>query len=371
MARFISRREAARKLGVTSQTISNYLKEGKLNGMRYNGRTLVDSITLNAILNNSIQMTILQDKINLEEKKTTEIINKLIKHQTEIFSVLKTLESVDNEQILSEFIVFMLNRFSYNEKNRVNDYNILYKLFKGKNIIEVSEEDRCGIGYISKLICDVFDASVLSWNDDNILMKTIDDTDLSIRSKNVLKKHGFQHLIDLLKVNDLKEIKGLGKHCITEIENLKKKISLAGACISDSICFNIQGDDGVYRNEHDRFYLNYIWKQCDSISKENEKKLEEYDYLHKNGQIITYIVSDCFGCYKIGKTVNMRDRLMNFYVCNPTIKIEGLIYEDCENELHQICRKRNICGEWFLLTETEVRLILNHRFDLLKESIEY
>ena len=75
-----------------------------------------------------------------------------------------------------------------------------------------------------------------------------------------------------------------------------------------------------------------------------------------------YLVKGTNGYYKIGRTLNIADRMKTFSVKLPfDVELEHTIESDdyiaAEKELHKRYAKRRVNGEWFALTEADVKRI--------------
>ena len=81
------------------------------------------------------------------------------------------------------------------------------------------------------------------------------------------------------------------------------------------------------------------------------QKDNEYKY--------TYILTDKSGKYKIGRTSDLKKRFSTLCVSNPTIKIIAIIIGDAEEELHRRFRNKQVKGEWFDLSDFDIKYILN------------
>lgn len=73
--------------------------------------------------------------------------------------------------------------------------------------------------------------------------------------------------------------------------------------------------------------------------------------------IYTYIMSDSSGLYKIGKSVSPQIRVNQLKTGNPTIKLEFYISGDHENRLHKLFKNKNLNGEWFKLSNDDLKTI--------------
>lgn len=81
-----------------------------------------------------------------------------------------------------------------------------------------------------------------------------------------------------------------------------------------------------------------------------KKWSERFNY--KTLNIFTYLMYD--GKYfKIGKTRNIKKRLLSIKTNNPDIKLLCLADYDCENYLHSKYKKYRHKGEWFLFKKED------------------
>lgn len=74
----------------------------------------------------------------------------------------------------------------------------------------------------------------------------------------------------------------------------------------------------------------------------------------------TYVMSDCSGLYKIGKSINPVDRKKMLAIGNPTLKLEFYIEGDRELELHRYFKHKRESGEWFRLNKNDLKIIRNY-----------
>lgn len=71
----------------------------------------------------------------------------------------------------------------------------------------------------------------------------------------------------------------------------------------------------------------------------------------------TYFMTDNTGFIKIGKSANIPDREKGLRIGNPTLTFLFAINKDIENELHDRFKDKCINGEWYKLTEGELKAI--------------
>lgn len=79
----------------------------------------------------------------------------------------------------------------------------------------------------------------------------------------------------------------------------------------------------------------------------------------KNGFV--YLLEDSSGYIKIGCSQDIKKRIENIQSNNPTIKVLKLIETNditgLESKLHKAFANKRIKGEWFLLTEDDIKQI--------------
>lgn len=94
---------------------------------------------------------------------------------------------------------------------------------------------------------------------------------------------------------------------------------------------------------------------------------ENFEYVGK--EIVTYIATDSSGYYKIGKTTDLKKRILSFCGTNPTFKIVATVNMDIESVLHNKFINQRVKGEWFkLLMEDVLCLISEYGFVLSDET---
>lgn len=84
----------------------------------------------------------------------------------------------------------------------------------------------------------------------------------------------------------------------------------------------------------------------------NPKKVEKYI-------VYTYLMTDASGYVKIGKSKNVKIRIVTLRIGNPTLKIIGTLDKNIESKLHIKFKDKRIIGEWFSLSEDELLDIIN------------
>lgn len=86
-------------------------------------------------------------------------------------------------------------------------------------------------------------------------------------------------------------------------------------------------------------------------------KLDE-NIFKMRGRGFVYMISNMKGLYKIGRTINPKQRIRAIETQMGAkvelIQISDYIfeYEELENELHQLCKDKLVMGEWYKLTDT-------------------
>lgn len=89
------------------------------------------------------------------------------------------------------------------------------------------------------------------------------------------------------------------------------------------------------------------------------RNMIDYSYITQGNAV--YLM-ECNGLYKIGFSNDVKARLQDVQISNPyTVTLEHVIYAnnhaELEYELHQIFKHKNIRGEWFSLTSSDVSSI--------------
>lgn len=73
----------------------------------------------------------------------------------------------------------------------------------------------------------------------------------------------------------------------------------------------------------------------------------------------TYIMTDASGYYKIGRSKSPRAREHTLMSQDPNIRMIAVCIVDFEKELHSKYRKKNIRGEWFSLSDNDLKEIIS------------
>lgn len=74
----------------------------------------------------------------------------------------------------------------------------------------------------------------------------------------------------------------------------------------------------------------------------------------------TYIAIDYTSYCKIGKSTKVEEREKQLKIGNSSIKMIVIIDEDVEKELHKYYEKKNVNGEWFKLSKSDIQYVCSH-----------
>lgn len=96
------------------------------------------------------------------------------------------------------------------------------------------------------------------------------------------------------------------------------------------------------------------------MTTEELKKYGCYKRRRKKDGANTYIMTDCSGLYKIGRSKDPEKRLAHLKGGNPTIKLLAICREDIELLLHKKYEPQNVYLEWFRLSSYEVNEIISY-----------
>ena len=77
----------------------------------------------------------------------------------------------------------------------------------------------------------------------------------------------------------------------------------------------------------------------------------------QNGEIWTYIASDLSNTYKIGQSTDIKGRIRDLSIGNPTIKLNFIIRGNVESALHKTFKEKRFIGEWYRLTKDDIKRI--------------
>jgi len=118
-------------------------------------------------------------------------------------------------------------------------------------------------------------------------------------------------------------------------------------CFSKNIPFDSKEN---YENRNDDF-INFVL----NINNPNKNKTS-----NKANDIKTYIMFDInTGYYKIGKSINPLFREKTLQSEKPTINLIHTINQNIERDLHKTYNNKRIRGEWFALTENDIKSIMD------------
>ena len=163
----------------------------------------------------------------------------------------------------------------------------------------------------------------------------------------VIKKYSLMAAKEVLLVDDVSILTGISKStiykmtCNRSIPHYKPN----GKCIyfDKREIENWMRQNRVNTNEEaEQKALAYILKG-------KEEKPEAKTYI---------VLDDNTGLYKIGKAVNVENRLSGLRCANPGLQLIAYNIKNVENELHQKCKKYHVFREWFDIPEKELRKII-------------
>lgn len=83
-------------------------------------------------------------------------------------------------------------------------------------------------------------------------------------------------------------------------------------------------------------------------------EIDGMKYRRSPKDVITYILTDNSGLYKIGSTTNLNERLKQLSIGNPNIQLCFYLKCDVERILHDKFASKRVKGEWFKLTKEDL-----------------
>lgn len=303
MGKLLTRQQAAEKLGVTPQTVSNWLKTGILKDAGVNRITKIDEKTLDRFGPSLKELAATEQKIREAQaeadalcKKEQErlkdirraygVLNlggddvlraKIIKGvlcaavnggvicEREYNVLCRLLEkeratAIAEEYGLSRASIYLIARKGVGKIAEMQDYRELQdEVEKAREKVAAADElivlQRNEIGRLTKELSayvppvaepEAGDAEVLAMRD---LLKTkIVDLDLSVRTLICLKSYDIETLSDVVTYNktDLLKIRNFGKKSLAEVEDVLDSLDLSfGMDISK---YMLEGTDAKYRS---------------------------------------------------------------------------------------------------------------------------
>lgn len=268
--RLISRQEAAEILQCDQQTISNWVEWGIIKGHMVNRRLMVDSKTIEAVLDSAqdanraktrieaIKRELLKEEQELQSKvndvrnalrlwKHTSVgyigreavYNMLLSYQplfseTEL-SIIKSLievgdiSAVANNYGLSSTRIVQITCKVVRKIRNAERYDILFK--KIDRLEEENENLKQQLILAGEKVEKVDEKSVL-------LSKNIVDLPFTVRAINVMKMAGIQTVGDMMSMrqSDLMKLRNMGRKTMRELEEFADKYGLEfGMKIPDSL----------------------------------------------------------------------------------------------------------------------------------------
>lgn len=288
MERLISRYEAAEILGVTPQTITNWMDSGVINGHRikHNGRThqMVDRNTVMSILDDAKDIEKTEERIakmkeELEEEERNFNFKKAIVDKTgvdqratvAVIDIAKSfvgyylqdrtrmrdivMDFIDGlqlttiaqkngitaertRQIVCKAARIMLETETYEDMKKKNEA-LEHRLGELENAYKMTSAELNRIEAVIRkhqILCDGVDGVTISATEDeqatirlfNLLKERLVDFDLSVRALNCLKSIGCETVGDVVqqrKINFLK-CRNFGKKSLCEIEDFVESLGL-------------------------------------------------------------------------------------------------------------------------------------------------
>jgi hypothetical protein len=127
-------------------------------------------------------------------------------------------------------------------------------------------------------------------------------------------------------------------------------------------CYNYLSEDVFYKRiirdlRRAKRGVNHI--KFKTLS--DEECQADYEVLKQNKITKTYIIKENnSGLYKIGKSTTPKHRERTLQSQIPNIDIIKIWDKDIEKELHHKYRNHRVRGEWFDLTNIQIRYICTH-----------
>jgi excisionase family DNA binding protein len=117
------------------------------------------------------------------------------------------------------------------------------------------------------------------------------------------------------------------------------------------------------------------WMRQNRVNTNEESEQKALAYILKGKEekpeAQTYIVLDVNShLYKIGKAVNIENRLSGLRCANPGLQLIAYNIKNVENELHQKCKKYHVFREWFDIPDKELRKIIKD-YEFNVEGIDF
>ena len=245
--RLLSRQDAAEFLNCSQQTVTNWVKDGIIQGHKIDGRLFVDRDSLIAIVDdvNEIEMTKkkiseLKEQIASEEemlnqkRESLNLANASTKNinRNSLLAIISSYRKILPEK---EYIVLkesLLNRdlSSIAENLDIDEKRIIKIAERGckrikyvdvDKILDENESMRKQIGELQKENKNLRNGVVTTPKKNNALLAMrIKNSDLSVRAINTMYSFGLDTIGDLtlIRKEDLMKMRNMGKKTIAEIE---------------------------------------------------------------------------------------------------------------------------------------------------------
>ena len=138
MRKLITRSEAAKDLGVSSQTISNWIRRGLIQGQMIGGFQYVEIDTLKTQQSKLKELVLIQTELDSMIERNKQDLNALKDRQEELRKYLRIDRLTHGRNINQELILMVL----WLSKDYLNarEYDIMTDFVKGENIEEQSRK---------------------------------------------------------------------------------------------------------------------------------------------------------------------------------------------------------------------------------------
>lgn len=236
----------------------------------------------------------------LESQDWKQLSKKEKKEIKELFEEKQRMDLFEKYKTLS---YIDLTKELEKDKLEKNSYQIYF--FLVKIIVFLNENDR----YLSELCSFSIDKTLnyIEVDENNISYISSEFIDFEIDS--ILSKIYKEHI-------DLDIIKGNCK--VRNLNNCR-----------------------LYIDDFKSIYINLI----------NYKKKEKVIFN-------TYLLTDASGFIKIGKAIDVNKRFYTLKTGNPTLIIVASLHKDIESILHKKFYSQRIVGEWFRLSQKDIKEII-------------
>lgn len=275
MTKLIQRHEAAEMVGVTRQTIQNWIEKGVIKSQKIGNAVYVSIEAIKALAPDIKSIEDSMHKLQEEKIKTNLLIDEYKEKNRQLRADLKILSTCAESTIRKEFYLSIIDMLGDEQVLKDREQKILYEIMNGSTLMEISKyygltnERIRQISYeairkaahlinlrdletenqelkkevtalknnivtlqkhISELekYLNIEEEKGFDYNLYKLLVTPINSYNISVRSMNAITSHNIKTIGDLAKVklSDVEQYRNIGKKSIKELKELLDNVGL-------------------------------------------------------------------------------------------------------------------------------------------------